>query len=106
MSWTRILDDDPVTGTRTMMHHDGADDTVSVYDEQNVQAIYEQAKAARNNQPSWGKWKGDFHQVGLLPDVVYWDLWRKGMLPSQDAAAFKRWWNENQDTWNTKTGRL
>jgi hypothetical protein len=106
MSWTRILDDDPVTRTRTVMHYDATEDRVIVSDEQNVQAIYEGAKAARNDQPSWRKWRGDMHYIGELPDVVYWDLWRKGMLPSQDLAAFKKWWNTNQDTWATKTGRL
>ena len=106
MSWTRTLDTDPVTKTRTVMHYDSVSDIATTYDEQNVQDIFDTAKEARKAEPSWGKWKGDWHMVGMLPNVVYWDLWQKGMLPSQDPSAFRKWWNENQGTWNTKTGRL
>ena len=105
-SWTRTVDDDPVTRTRTIMHYDAETDMVTVADQQNVTDAAELAKAIRNEEPSWRKWQGDSHLVGIIPDVVYWQLWKEGRLPSQDQAAFRRWWNEHQGTWNTKTGRL
>ena len=106
MSWTRTLDVDPVTHTVTKMHYDAANDMMYTYDEQDVQSVYDTAKELRKDQPSWGKWKGDWHQVGMIPNIVYWKLWQEGKLPSQDPAAFRKWWNENQNSWNTKTGRL
>jgi len=106
MSWTRTLDTDPVTRTVTKVHYDAATDIMTTFDEQEVGDIYDVAKEVRKAQPKWGKWKGDWHMVGILPNVVYWDLWKKGMLPSQDPAAFRKWWNEHQGSWNTKTGRL
>lgn len=106
MSWTRTLDYDPVTKTATKMHYDAAGDIITTYDEQDVAQIAADAKALRNDQPSWRKWKGDWHHIGVIPNNVYWMLWKEGRLPSQDMNAFRKWWNENQDTWATKTGRL
>ena len=106
MSYTRMIEDDPATLTKTYMHYDSESDMVTTYDEQNVDDIHDIVKEARKTQPSWRKWKGDFHQIGMIPNTVYWYLWKKGMLPSQDKEAFRKWWNENQSLWNTKTGRL
>lgn len=107
MSWTRTVDEDPVSLTRAVMHYDSATDTVTNVEYQNVKSIADIAEEHRKNQPSWRPWKGDFHLVGVLPNIVYWKLWKEQRLPSQDLAAFKKWWNtEGQHTWNTKTGRL
>lgn len=108
MSSTWTLDDDPVTGTRTKLHYDAGTETFRAYDEQRVSDIHRDVKEIQNAQPSWGKWKGDWHHIGKIPNNVYWKLWQEGRLPSQDKDAFKRWWNErqNQEAWATKTGRL
>jgi hypothetical protein len=106
MSWTRTLDDDPVTASRTVVSYDSAADTMTVSEQQDVSAIAEIANEYRKAEPSWRPWKGDWHLVGQLPNVVYWDLWKQGRLPSQDVNAFRKWWATDGKVWATKTGRL
>ena len=79
----RIFEIDKATGTKKTFHYDEQDDTCVIATRQDVTGIIE---SAREEYKISRGFKGDgFHHAANIPNVILWDLWRRGILMDDDA---------------------
>lgn len=98
----RLIDSDPMTRQKQLAHieHDGS---LGIETKQDVEDLIERNKA--EYRESDNGWDGDFHKVASIPNAVYWDLKRKGII--DDPKAFKKWLNKRENRFfRTKPGRV
>jgi hypothetical protein len=84
----RLLDDDPITGTRQWFVPSDDGRTFQIVTEQVVTPILADNAERRKTRERWG----DGQLVARIPNVVMDDLIHKGI--AQDNSAFRRWLND------------
>jgi hypothetical protein len=90
----RLLDDDPITKTRTWFVPSDDGSAFTIVSEQNVTLLLEANQAQRNANDKHMRW-GEGQLVARIPHVVLDELWRKGIL--DDEAAFRHWLNDPEN---------
>jgi len=74
---TGILGLDTEKGLLETFHFDDTTGEVTIAREQVLDDIIEDAKARFNTFDERAPWKGDMHHVGVVPDVIWYDLRRR-----------------------------
>ncbi len=102
-AWHSILSD-PITLRRSLLTVED-DDTLKIYEEQDIEPVLDMNQRLRNNTDERHGWKGDMHRVASIPLVVYDELLRTGKTKDKDY--MKKWLNapENQ-VFRTRSGRV
>lgn len=89
-----LFEDDPMTLTRRIFHHDPDTRTVTIESKQNVDPIVEDAKAHFNAHDERARYS-DLNKVASIPMNVFMDLKRKGIV--DDPKAFRAWLNDRDN---------
>jgi hypothetical protein len=98
-----LLDEDPLTGTRRIMHRDEYDRTNTIVEEQKVDGIVELNK--EQYKEAGGRWEETFNKVASIPIVLYFKLKKEGII--DDPARLKRWLNDSDNrVFRTRPGRV
>ncbi len=101
----RVFDSDPLTQTKRTFHYDDTDESFVIATQQDCESIVETNKALQNSQDERTGWKGTWHRVASIPNVVWWDLVRRGI--ANDDKALKKWLRDPSNRFfRTKPGRL
>lgn len=105
----RLFDYDPLTGVTEWFEYDDTNDTFTICNSQDVEAIVEHNKAKFNEftsaRDAWGDKIGHSTHAATIPLNIYFDLQRKGIL--RDPVAFKRWLNDpDNSAFRTRPGTL
>lgn len=101
---TRLIDTDPLTGTRTLYHYDPATEQFHYEDVQDVSALVEDNRRVHNDATD-KNWKGDMHMVARLPMQIWFKLKKEGKL--NDPKAMRRWLNDPDNAaFRTRPGRI
>lgn len=100
----RVLRSDPITKTSTVFH-EVEEGKFTIETVQDVEPTAVSNRLKRNYFDERAGWKGDMHHVASIPNVVLWDLQRKGILDDEKALA--RWLNDPDNRWcRTRPGRV
>lgn len=103
---THLVAHDPEAGITQYYHFDDVtgDITLETRWTSNVDEVNPDAyNSHSDHKPS--AWKGDWHHVAAVPNVVLHDLKKKGIL--DDQKAFKKWLNDRDNrVFRTKPGRV
>ena len=89
-AWHSILNDPMARRSASMQVDDN--DTLTVYEEQDIEPVLEMNQRLRANVDERHGWKGDMHRVASIPLVVYDQLLRDGK--TRDTAYMKKWLND------------
>lgn len=105
---SKLFDEDPITGKREFWHYNPDNDTATIETQVDVEDLVDTNKYEHNlHDGANSPWKGDIHRVASIPMPIWEDLRRKGMLPHQDEAAFRRWLNDPDNrAFRTRPGRV
>ena len=104
-SVSRLLDFDPVRKSRTLFHYDASDDTMVHHYEQDVTDVVEYNKARYNLFDERTRWAADGDLVASIPNVVWFDLVKRGIAFDNDA--LKRWLDDPDNrAFRVRPGRL
>jgi hypothetical protein len=99
----------PETGLRMRTYYDDDVDGVFTVDTQDAEGLLEVAKASMAQTDERARW-GDTptdprNQIAFIPDVIWVDLYRRGIV--RDKKAFKRWLNDPENrAFKTRPGRV
>ena len=102
-----ILDTDFQTGIQTIFHRDvHAGEQNIIETRQDCEDIIEANKASYNQFDERTGWKGDgFHRVANIPNVILFDLKKRGIL--DDTKSFLRWLDAPENrAFRTRPGSL
>jgi hypothetical protein len=101
---SRSLGVDPDTGIEEILHFDAdSGDLLHLEHRQDVEAMVERSVAEAIDAPSG--WKGDWHKVASIPNVVLMELEKQGIL--NDPPRFKKWLNDRDNRFfRTREGHL
>lgn len=72
--YTLMGDNDPITGTRAILHHDETGGKVISEVAQDVSDMVDVAKAAYASHDERARFGGEFHHVGFIPMSLYFKL--------------------------------
>jgi hypothetical protein len=99
----RFFDYNPITKETEYFYSDADGENFTI---ETVQDVTEIAKYNKElYKENSGRWKGDFHQVASIPNVIYWELWRQGIV--QDEEKFKEWMNDPDNrVFRTRDGKI
>lgn len=101
----RLLDKDPLTGTKSVFHYDHEDDSFVIETVTDVEDVVEINKAAYNERAGTRFGEGLAHHVAQIPATIWWDLKRRGI--ADDPKALKAWLNDRDNrAFRTRPGRL
>lgn len=101
-SESRVVDHDPLSGTTTYWHYDGATEETTVENVEDVEPLIEVNKARYNADYKPGS---EFRLVASIPNTVMDDLYRKGI--AQDPERFKKWLNDRENlVFRCRPGRI
>lgn len=105
---TKLFDEDPMMGTRQFWHYDPETDQATIETQTDVTELVDRNQYEhRLHDGTRSRWKGDFHRVASIPMPIYEELRSKGMLPTQDEPAFRRWMNDPDNVvFRTRPGRV
>jgi hypothetical protein len=102
--FSRLLDYDAATGTKTIFHSDG-EGGGTIETQQDVTDLLEYNKARYNNVDERARYGEKAWIVASLPMHVYFDLKRKGI--ADDQKKFKAWLNDPENLYyRTRPGRV
>lgn len=90
----RLLEDDPITGTRQWFVPSPDGETFTIATEQDITPLLEQAHEARKVMDKHQRW-GDGQLVARIPNSVLFDPKNRHLL--RDQAALKRWLNDPEN---------
>lgn len=97
--YSRLFDEDPLTGSRTIFHHDGENITFETIND--FTDLVEANKASMNVFDERARFKNDLNRVASIPLEILFELKRKGVLGDNfmvlDQKAFKRWINDSDN---------
>ena len=108
--YSRLFDEDPLTKSRTIFHHDGENitfETISDFSD-----IIEANKASMNVFDERARYKGDLmNRVASIPLVLLFELKQKGILGDNfmviNQKEFRRWLDDSDNkAFRTRPGRL
>lgn len=97
-----LIDSDPMTRQKQVAHvgHDGS---LGIESKQDVEAIVDRNKLERKNDS--GSWEGHRHKVASIPNVVWWDLKRRGIADNEER--LRKWLNDPDNrAFRTKPGKV
>jgi hypothetical protein len=101
---SRFFDKDPLSGATTIYHYDHATDKYHLERTTDYQDIVDMNRRFHNDQTD-ANWKGEMHMVATLPNEVWFDLKKRGIL--DDDKAFRRWLNDSENSaFRVKPGRV
>lgn len=101
--FSRLLDYDPETKTKTIFHSDG-EGGYTIETKQDSTELVERNKALLASSKRHDPY-GDGKVVASLPMHVYFDLYRKGV--AQDERALARWLDDPENLYyRTRPGKL
>lgn len=101
----RIISKNPEVRTIQYFHSDPVDEKLHIENVQDVEPIAEAAKATFNSIDERARWGDGEVLVARIPNVIYWDLVKKGI--TKDEKAFSRWLNERDNrVFRTRPGRV
>jgi hypothetical protein len=105
VSREHVVDVDRATGTLTLFHYQPSDENGFVIEtKQDVEPIVELNKAQFNLRDERSRY-GDTAQVARIPNVIWWDLKRRGI--ADDEAKLKAWLNDPDNrAFRTRPGRV
>ncbi|MCC2626382.1 MAG: hypothetical protein K0S14_32 [Thermomicrobiales bacterium] len=102
--FSRLLDYDPDTKTKTIFHSDG-EGGYTIETLQDVTELVEYNKARYNNVDQRARWGEKAWVAASLPPHVYMDLKMKGI--ADDEKKFKAWLNDPENLYyRTRPGRV
>jgi hypothetical protein len=90
MKW-RLLEDDPITGTKEWFVPSSDGETFGIATEQNITPLLEQAYENRKAMDKHQRW-GDGQLVARIPNSVLFDPKNRHLL--RDDTALKKWLND------------
>lgn len=107
--YSRVFDEDPITKSRTIFHHDGENitlETISDYTD-----VVEFNKASHNSIDERARWGSDLNHCARIPLEILFDLKRQGILGEgfavKDNKRFRAWLNDSDNkAWRTRPGRI
>lgn len=103
LSDPRLLAHKPGSGVTTWFHYDDADQKFTLETVQDIKPILEDNQYENLNVTRG--WKGEFHHVARVPNVVIEQLRKDGIL--QDRDRLKAWLNDpDNKCFRTKPGHL
>ncbi len=88
----RLFDRDILSGITRTFHYDDSDDSFVIKTVQDCDAVVGDNKALHADQDEKTGWKGTWHRVASIPNIVWWDLVKKGI--ADDEKALKKWLND------------
>jgi hypothetical protein len=101
---TRFFDHDPLSGGTTLYHYDHATGQSYLERTEDYQDIVDMNRRFHNDQTD-SNWKGDMHMVATIPNAIWFDLKKRGIL--DDEKAMKRWLNDSANSvFRVKPGRV
>lgn len=105
MSRTELLfDEDPITGTRTIFVPEGDDGDFTLVYQQEIDDILDDNQEQRKERDRRSRWK-DVNHVARIPNIVLWELRKKGIL--DDETEMKKWLNDPENkVFRTREGRV
>jgi len=96
MRTTSVLDHDEQSKTTEYYHFDPTDHSFMIETRQDISGLIEMNKAVVNN--ARGDWKGEFHHVARIPNVILMDLAQQGIVTPAgkvlDEKRYKAWLND------------
>jgi hypothetical protein len=92
MAGSRFFNADPLTGVTRFFHPSDDGESFVIETKQDVTDVVQENKAMHAGLDERMTWKGDMHHVARIPNVVYWDLKRRGIL--EDEKALRKWLND------------
>lgn len=107
LSFTRLFDADPITGTTQFFHATDDGEGFTIETVQDVTDLVEENKTNRNAAESG--WKGDMHRIASIPLSIYNDLLQKGIIDHGDPkqTKFLKWLSDRDNqVFRVKDGRL
>lgn len=106
--YSRIFDEDPITKSRTIFHHDGENITFqSINDYTDIIESNKSSMASIDERARWG----DLNRVASIPLEILFDLKRQGVLGERfqiaDEPRFRAWLNDSDNkAFRTRHGRV
>lgn len=103
---SRILDDDPESGKRTIHHFDYATGKTTIEVRHEVEPLIEINKALFNETDKHTSFRGrDMVRMASIPIGVWMELKKKGIV--DDDKAYRRWLNDSENRFfRTTAGRV
>jgi hypothetical protein len=104
MNFRDMLSLDSQTQTREDWYED-SDGNVTIHRVQNVQDVIDINNARYKSYDERTPFKGEMVKIGSVPMVIYWQLWKQGIL--QDQKRLKAWLNDPDNrAFRARPGRM
>lgn len=102
----RLLRSDPITRASSTFHEVPGDEGAFVIESaQDIEPTLVENRIIRNRFDERSDWKGDFHKIASIPNVILFDLKRRNIL--DDDKKFKNWLNDRDNRmFRTRPGRV
>lgn len=102
-SGSHLIDVDPITGKRRVLHYDAVEDKFTVETVQPVDDLIASNKALFNEAPE--RMGGEMIRVASIPLNIYFQLKQEGVI--DDPARLKKWLNDPDNrAFRTRPGRV